>query len=206
MWLLLSCGTEEIWIGDYIVLCLGLLRERLGKGACGELLDYCCLTNPSFLFSPLLHLIGLYKDNFIYILLYTFFLINHFSIVYFQHENWAQILGIWQDVQKHSILGMQLYYTSFPLMSHPYRIQWQWKCPFAMQEVSQNNLWKRKDHLWLPWVDSEETKDPNDKWGKVWLCRGPTVPHSPLCLHPPLWFRSPLYVIVITHTCIHWAI
>ncbi len=88
-WLLLSCGTEEIWIGDYIVLCLGLLWERLGKGACGELLDYCCLTNPSFLFNPLLHLIGLYKDNFIYILLYTFFMINNFSIVYFQHENWA---------------------------------------------------------------------------------------------------------------------
>lgn len=26
-WLLPSCGTEEIWIGDYIVLCVGLLRD-----------------------------------------------------------------------------------------------------------------------------------------------------------------------------------
>lgn len=54
----------------------------------------------------------------------------------------------------------------FPQVSHPHRIQWQWKCPFAMQEMSQNNLWKRKDRLWLPWVDSEETTDSNDKWGK----------------------------------------
>lgn len=97
----------------------------------------------------------------------------------------------------------------FPQVSHPHRIQWQWKCPFAWQEVSQNNLWKRKDRLWLPWVDSEETKDPNDKWGKgFWTAmtfRAQIQQSDPSAeawlYHILLCARSPSFMIPISLVC-----
>lgn len=78
-----------------------------------------------------------------------------------------------------------------------------------MQEVSQNILWKRKDCLWLPWVDSEETKDSNDKWGKG-LCTAMTF-RAQIQLsdhfveawlyHILLCARSPSFLIPISLVC-----
>lgn len=82
--------------------------------------------------------------------------------MYIQCKNWIQkqnqtrINGILQTLRESGRIYKNIVFWEcryiiqvFPQVSHPHRIQWQWKCPFALQEMSQNNLWKRKGRLMI---------------------------------------------------------